>query len=242
MLKKSGLSKTLLSKTRLSQSDKGILEKSKNRGWVLEPDAKQIMAGQGFDVPNFVLTDSIEVAKDFLNHSPGPVVAKAVSEKILHKTEFDAVVTGISDEKMLEQEMIRLKTLQGCEKILVEEMVQGLEIIIGAKNDFQFGPVIVLGLGGTSVEIYNDTAIRMAPVTPGDVVSMVNSLKAKKLFKGYRKKPGVNMALVTDLVVRFSSLTMDLSENFQSIDLNPVICTKDRCVIADARIMLLEGS
>ncbi len=159
-----------------------------------------------------------------------------------HKTEFDAVVTGISDEKMLEQEMIRLKTLQGCEKILVEEMVQGLEIIIGAKNDFQFGPVIVLGLGGTSVEIYNDTAIRMAPVTPGDVVSMVNSLKAKKLFKGYRKKPGVNMALVTDLVVRFSSLTMDLSENFQSIDLNPVICTKDRCVIADARIMLLEGS
>ncbi len=225
----------------LSQLYKGILERSKNRGWVLEPDAKQIMANRGFDVPNFVLTDSIEVAREFLKHSPGPVVAKAVSEKILHKTEFDAVVTGIYDERRLEQEMTRLKTLQGCEQILVEEMVQGLEIIIGAKNDFQFGPVIVLGLGGTSVEIYNDTAIRMAPVTPGDVTSMVNSLKAKKLFKGYRKKPGVNMERLTDLVVKFSSLIMDLEENFQSIDLNPVICTKDRCVIADARIMLLEG-
>jgi altronate dehydratase len=138
--------------------------------------------------------------------------------------------------------MARLKPLQGCEQILVEEMVQGLEIIIGAKNDFQFGPVVVLGLGGTSVEIYNDTAIRMAPVTPGDVASMVNSLVAKKLFKGYRKKPGVNMTRLTELVVAFSSLTMDLEENFQSIDLNPVICTKDRCVIADARIMLQEES
>ncbi len=234
--------KTRLSKTQLSQLDKGIIENSKNRGWILEPDAKQIMANQGFDIPRFVLTDSIEVATGFLKHSPGPVVAKAVSEKILHKTEFDAVVTGIYDKKILEQEMIRLKTLKGCEQILVEEMVCGLEIIIGAKNDFQFGPVVVLGLGGTSVEIYNDTAIRMAPVTPGDVASMVNSLKAKKLFKGYRKKPGVNMERLTDLVVNFSSLTMDLEENFQSIDLNPVICTKDRCVIADARIMLRKGS
>ncbi len=214
-----------------------IIENSKPRGWVLEPDAKQIMANQAFDVPNFVLTDSIQVANNFLKNS-GPVVAKAVSEKILHKTEFNAVVTGISEEKTLEQEMTRLKTLAGCEQILVEEMVEGLEIIIGAKNDFQFGPVIVLGLGGTSVEIYNDTAIRMAPVNQGDVYSMVDSLKAKKLFKGYRKKPGVNMDLLASLVVKFSSLTMDMEEQFQSIDLNPVICTKDRCVIADARIML----
>ncbi|MCP4719109.1 MAG: acetyl-CoA synthetase [Desulfobacteraceae bacterium] len=221
----------------LSQSS-SIIENSKFRGWVLEPDAKQIMANQGFDVPNFVVTDSVQAAGDFLKLSPGPVVAKAVSEKILHKTEFNAVVTGIVDEKRLGQEMTRLQTLDGCEQILVEEMVEGLEIIIGAKNDFQFGPVIVLGLGGTSVEIYNDTAIRMAPVEPGDVVSMVNSLKAKKLFKGYRQKPGVNMDILIPLVVKFSSLTMDLEDQFQSIDLNPVICTKDRCVIADARIML----
>jgi hypothetical protein len=226
----------------LSKADNNIIEISGSRGWVLEPDTKQIMANQGFDIPNFVLTDSIQAAKDFLKNAPGPVVAKAVSEKILHKTEFGAVVTGICDGKTLEQEMVRLKTLEGCQQILVEEMVAGLEIIIGAKNDFQFGPVVVLGLGGTSVEIYNDTAIRMAPILPGDVYSMVDSLKAKKLFKGYRKKPGVNMDLLADLVAKFSSLTMDMEDRFQSIDLNPVICTKDRCVIADARIMLQKGS
>ncbi|MCP3943944.1 MAG: acetyl-CoA synthetase [Desulfobacteraceae bacterium] len=222
----------------LSKSDRRIIENSRLRGWVLEPDAKHMMANQGFDVPNFILTDSIQEANKFLKLSSGPVVAKAVSEKILHKTEFDAVVVGISEEKVLEREMIRLKTLGGCEQVLVEEMVEGLEIIIGAKNDFQFGPVVVLGLGGTSVEIYNDTAIRMAPVKYGDVHSMIDSLKAKNLFKGYRKKPGVNMDLLAPLVVNFSCLIMDLEDKFQSIDLNPVICTKDRCVIADARIML----
>lgn len=225
----------------LSKSDSSIIDISRSRGWVLEPYAKQIMANQGFDIPDFVLTDSIRIACEFLKKSPGPVVAKAVSENILHKTEFDAVVTGIHDEQTLEREMTRLKTLKGCEQILVEEMVEGLEIIIGGKNDFQFGPVVVLGLGGTSVEIYNDTAIRMAPLKPADVISMVDSLKAKKLFKGYRKKPGVNMEMLTRLVVEFSLLAMDLEQQFQSIDLNPVICTKDRCVIADARIMLKQA-
>lgn len=222
----------------LSKTDRQTIESSQGRGWVMEPAAKQIMAGQGFDIPRFVLTDSFGVAQAFLEKSPGPVVIKAVSEKILHKTEFNAVVTDIHDEKNLEREMNRLKNLAGCEQILVEEMVQGLEIIIGAKNDFQFGPVVVLGLGGTSVEIYKDTAIRMAPVTPGDVASMVDSLTAKKLFKGYRKKPGVNMERLIQLVVGFSNLIMELEEQFQSIDLNPVICTRERCVIADARIML----
>jgi hypothetical protein len=225
----------------LDKQDNLIIANSKGRGFVLEPSAKQIMANQGFDIPNFVLTDSLKVASDFLKLSSGPVVAKAVSEKILHKTEFNAVVTHISDEKTLEREMKRLKTLDGCEQVLVEEMITGLEIIIGAKNDFQFGPVIVLGLGGTAVEIYNDTAIRMAPLKLGDVYAMVDSLKAKKLFKGYRKTPGVNMDLLEKLVVRFSHLLMEMEEGFESIDLNPVICTKDRCVIADARIMLHRG-
>ncbi len=225
----------------LSKSDSSIIDISRSRGWVLEPHAKRIMANQGFDIPDFVLTDSIQVARDFLKKLAGPVVVKAVSENILHKTEFDAVVTGIHDEQTLEREMTRLKTLEGCEQILVEEMVEGLEIIIGGKNDFQFGPVVVLGLGGTSVEIYNDTAIRMAPLKPADVLSMVDSLKAKKLFKGYRKKPGVNMEKLTRLVVEFSLLVMEMEPQFQSIDLNPVICTKDRCVIADARIMLNQA-
>lgn len=204
---------------------------------MLEPDAKALLKLKGLDIPDFILTSSFEDAERFLKEA-GSIVIKAVSRKILHKTEYNAVVTGISSSHHLQQEMERLLKLEGCETILVEKMIQGLEIIIGAKNDFQFGPVIILGLGGTSVEIYNDTAIRMAPLKPGDVFSMVESLQAKELLLGYRGKKGVNMEILTHLIVNFSYWMMELENEIESVDLNPVICTKDRCVIADARIIL----
>ena len=222
----------------LKKTSKEIIKKNKSLGWVLEPDAKALMKLQGLDIPDFILTNSFEAADQFLKNSDCPVAAKAVSKKILHKTEHQAVVTGILSRDHLKKEMARLKQLPGCENILVEQMVQGIEVIIGAKNDFQFGPVIVFGIGGTSVEIYNDTAVRMAPLKPDDVFSMVESLKAKKIITGYRGKPGVNMEVLIRSIVNFSLFVMELENEFESMDLNPVICTRDRCVIADARIIL----
>jgi len=222
----------------LDQNSKQIIAKSKSLGWVLEPDAKSIMKRQGFDIPDFVLTNSLEEAGRFLKKTDGPIVTKAVSKKILHKTEHQAVVTGITSINRLESEMARLQKLDGCENILVEQMLQGIEVIIGAKNDFQFGPVIVFGIGGTAVEIYNDTAIRMAPLKPSDVTSMVESLKAKDLIMGYRGRAGVNMEILTQLIVNFSYFIMEFENDIESVDLNPVICTKDQCVVVDARIML----
>lgn len=197
----------------LEKDSKKIIENSKSLGWVLEPDAKAIMKLQGLDIPDFILTNSFEDADTFFKNCNGPVVVKAVSKKILHKTEHHAVVTGIFSSDHLKTEMARLLKLDGCENILVEQMVQGLEIIIGAKNDFQFGPVIVFGIGGTSVEIYNDTAIRMAPIKPGDVLSMVESLKAGQIIKGYRGKAGVNMEILTNLMVNFSLFVMELEND-----------------------------
>jgi len=225
----------------LKKKIRTLIEAHKDLGWVLEPSAKAIMKAQGLDIPEFVLTHSFEKAEKFLKKTKGPVVAKAVSKKILHKTEYQAVVTGITTSRRLKKEMERLQGLEGCETVLVEEMVQGLEVIIGAKNDFQFGPVVVLGMGGTSVEIYNDTAIRMAPLKPGDVFSMLGSLKAKALLSGYRGRDGVNMEVLTHTLVRFSHLITALENDMESIDLNPVICTRDRCIIADARIILKKA-
>jgi hypothetical protein len=225
----------------LEKSAKNIIEKSKPLGWVLEPDAKALMQSHGFDIPLNILTNSFEKADQFMKDAGCPVVAKAVSKKILHKTEYSAVATGLSSSQQLEKEMIRLKKLDGCESILVEHMIEGIELIVGAKNDFQFGPVIVFGLGGTSVEIYNDTAIRMAPLAKNDVVSMVDSLKAKAVLTGYRGKHGVNFKALTRLIVDFSLLIMQLQDDLESMDLNPVICTKDQCFIADARIILKKS-
>ncbi len=222
----------------LTQEIGRIIENSRRTGWVLEPDAKAVMRIHGLDVPDSVLTRDFETAEAFMARCGGAVAAKAVSPKILHKTEHRAVVIGIDSRERLKIEMDRLLALEGCENVLVEEMVQGVEVIMGAKNDFQFGPVVVFGMGGTSVEIYNDTAIRMAPLKPADVDSMVASLKARAFLTGYRGGQGVAMDVLTDTLVRFSHLVMDLADDATSIDLNPVMCTRDRCVVVDARIIL----
>lgn len=216
-----------------------IIAKAQPMGWILEPQAKELLTECRLDIPEGIVTDSPDTAQKFLADSAGPLVIKAVSADIVHKTEHQAVVTGIRDPGILSENMDRLLSLKGCSQVLVEEMVTGIEILVGAKNDTQFGPVVVLGPGGTGVELYNDTAIRMAPVKPTDVYSMVDSLGAKPVFQGFRGRPGVNMEVLVHLLVTFSGLVMDLEPFFESIDLNPVICTPDRCVVADARIMLL---
>jgi len=117
-------------------------------------------------------------------------------------------------------------------------MVEGIELIVGAKVDHQFGPVILLGIGGTSAEIYRDTILRMAPINHGDIESMVRGLKAHRLLEGYRGSQPINLEELTRLMILFSNLVMNLEPHIESIDLNPVICSSKRCVVADARIIL----
>ncbi len=102
----------------------------------------------------------------------------------------------------------------------------------------EFGPVILLGLGGTSVEIYNDITIRMAPLTEKDVLSMIESLVGKNIIYGYRGKHGINIKKLTELMINFAELSMILSGFVESCDLNPVICSEEECVVADARLIL----
>jgi len=117
-------------------------------------------------------------------------------------------------------------------------MVSGTELIVGAKIDYQFGPVILLGMGGTGVEIYRDVTLRMAPLSPKDAESMIRCLKAHQLLEGYRGAKPVDLKGLERLLLVFSGLVMDLEEFIESIDLNPVMCSPAKCVIADARIML----
>jgi acyl-CoA synthetase (NDP forming) len=93
-------------------------------------------------------------------------------------------------------------------------------------------------MGGTGVELYKDMAIRMAPLEKSDVISMVKSLKAHPLLEGYRGAKPVSLEAVTRALLAFSALVMEISEVFESIDLNPLFCSPERCVVGDARIVL----
>jgi succinyl-CoA synthetase beta subunit len=224
----------------LTGENKDILATAKAQGWVLEPEAKRLLASVGIDVPRFQWTTCKEDAVSFARDIGYPVVAKVVSPLVIHKSDLDGVAVGIGNDTELENAFDRFSCLDGFTGMLVEEMLAGVELIIGAKMDYQFGPVILLGIGGTGVEIYQDTSVRMAPLRERDVVSMLRGLKARDILAGYRGSEPVDRQKLTQLLMIFSDLVVELQETFESIDLNPVICTGKRCIVADARIMLNE--
>ena len=215
-----------------------ILSKSKSWGWVLEPDAKRILSLAGISVPQFIWAQNLEEALQFAEENEYPVVAKVVSPKVVHKTEVKGVALGIDNKIALAEAFHRFSSFDGAKGVLVEKSIKGIELIIGAKIDFQFGPVILMGMGGTGVEIYQDASLRMAPITPEDAVSMLKGLKAYRLLDGYRGAEPIDRDALTRMLVAFSDLIMAFDEKISSIDLNPVFCSPESCVVGDARIML----
>jgi len=207
--------------------------------WILEPEAKKLLAQGGLPVPRNIWAASEAEALDAGEKIGYPLVAKVVSPRVVHKSDVGGVVTAIRDAAGLAEVFARLAPTEDFRGLLVEETVSGLELIVGAKNDFQFGPVILMGLGGTGVEIYQDVAIRMAPLTAADVDSMWCGLTARPLLEGYRGEDPVDRQALTDLLLKFSALVMELGDAVESIDLNPVMCAPQGCYVADARIMLV---
>jgi acyl-CoA synthetase (NDP forming) len=215
-----------------------ILEDAGEHGWVMEPEAKRLFSLSGMDTPRFCWARKVEEAIRFAKKNGYPVVGKIISPRVVHKTEVQGVAVGLDSPGKIEEAFLRFSRIEGFAGMLIEETLSGLELIVGARVDFQFGPVVLLGIGGTGVEIYKDTSLRMAPLEERDVKSMVQGLKARRLLEGYRGKDPVHMGELTRLLLTFSSLVMEICSKIESIDLNPVFASASRVAVGDARIML----
>ncbi len=215
-----------------------VFSEAKERGWVMEPRAKDLLRLAGMDVPRFLFTADAAEAVRFANEIKYPVVAKVVSPDVIHKSDASGVALGIQDDKKLGDVFAEMSKIKGFQGIIVEEELKGIEMIVGMKMDKQFGPVILLGMGGTAVEIYKDVTLRMAPLREHDAESMMMHLTAKPILEGYRGSDGINVNELKRMLLAFSGLVMEFEKEVDSVDLNPVICNASRCVVADARIML----
>ena len=222
----------------LTDEMKEIMRASRNYGWVMEPEAKRMLSRAGFNIPRFRWAKDEKEVAQFANEIGYPLVAKIVSPKVVHKSDTKGVVVGIETQQELMEVYKRFSQAEAFAGMLIEEMVSGIELIVGAKMDDQFGPIILLGMGGTSAEIYRDVSLRMAPLSPIDIASMIKCLKAHELLEGYRGSDPINLDELVKTLQAFSAFVMDLQEEIESIDLNPVMCSSTRCVVADARIML----
>ena len=222
----------------LNQEMKDILSVSQEIGWVMEPEAKRFLSLAGLNVPRFFSTAKIEEAMRFAGEIGYPVVGKVVSPKVIHKSDRDGVEVGIDSERRLRETFHRFSKIEGFAGMLIEEMVPGLELIVGAKNDYQFGPVILFGIGGVWAEIYRDVILKMAPLSQRDIDSMTGCLRGRALLEGYRGSSPINFKELNKLLMTFSDLVMNLENYIESIDLNPVMCSPARCIVADARFIL----
>lgn len=178
-----------------------------------------------------------------------PLAVKLVSRDASHKSDVGGVAINIRNKKQLSETLVSMKDKiqkianpPAIDGYLLQEMApEGIECFVGGRHDPAFGPVIVAGLGGIFIEIFKDTSIRLAPVTPNEAANMMKELKAYPLLQGARgKKPADCQALV-DIICRTSALLASCPE-ITEIDLNPVIVHPEGqgVSIVDARIFFEE--
>ncbi len=215
-----------------------IIKKSRAIGWIIEPLAKELLRLYGLRTTAYHWAKSEQGALRGAARIGFPLVAKIVSPEIIHKSDVGGVIVGVRDNSHLREVYRKFSKLRGFQGILLDKMQSGMEIIIGSQNDPQFGTVVLIGIGGTAVEIYRDVAIRMAPISKNCALIALNSLKGISLLKGYRGSESVNMNKLNNLIAGFSRMAYELQNEIASIDLNPVLCNSKDSIIADARFIL----
>lgn len=212
---------------------------------ITEELSKSILKTYGVKVPPFALVTSAEDAAKQAKKIGFPLVMKVVSPQILHKTDVGGVKVGldnVNDVKKTFKDMYgRLSKKKGVEVkgILLEKMVpKGVELIVGVQNDPQFGPVIMVGLGGIMTEVMKDVAFRMLPISTSDAKSMLNELKGSALLKGFRGSEPIDTNMVAQMLVQIGKLGVENADYINSIDFNPVIVYPKSHFVVDAKIIL----
>jgi len=161
-----------------------------------------------------------------------PLVMKVVGP--LHKSDVGGVTLNIKSETHLLAEFERMMHIPGATAVLVQPMVSGTELFVGAKYEPKFGHVVLCGLGGIFVEVLEDVSSGLAPLTYAEAYSMIRSLKSYKIIKGARGKEGVNEKKFAEIIVRLSTLLRFATE-IKELDLNPLLGTPASVTAVDAR-------
>jgi 3-hydroxypropionyl-CoA synthetase (ADP-forming) len=212
---------------------------------ITEETAKGILSEYDISVPEFALVKDVESAVTEARKLGFPLVAKIVSPQILHKTDVGGVKIGLKDEESVKNAFNdmydRLSKDYDVKGVLLEKMVpKGVEMIVGLQNDPQFGPVMMVGLGGIFTELFKDVSFRVLPLTKQDTLEMIEELQGKMLLKGYRGSEPINIDILTNALLNIGKLGYDISPYYDSIDFNPVIVYPDSYYVADAKIILSE--
>jgi acyl-CoA synthetase (NDP forming) len=234
----------------LSAKDRRAVAKILGRpegGWLSGDDAEAVLAHYGvpFAASRVVSADP-EAAVRAAEAVGYPVVLKAVSGKLVHKTEHKAVVARLADAEAVrraaEDLVKRLHKRFGPLQIQVQAMARGhRELLIGAHRDPRYGPVLAAGLGGVHVEVLGDVSVRVGPLHDLQPERMLSALRGAPLLDAYRGEPAIDRALVHECVLRLDQLARDLPQ-IEEMDLNPFIVDRQggNSYVVDARVRMAD--
>ncbi len=217
-------------------------------GALAEHRAKALLAAHGIPMAPHRLVRAPEELDAAAAALGFPLAVKVQSADILHKTEAGGVRLGIADAAALREAydaVLRNAVAHApgavIDGVLLERMVpKGVEIIVGAIRDPVFGPVVMLGAGGVTAELFRDVAYSLAPVGVGEAESMLRSLRSFPLLDGFRGAPPADVAALADLVSRVSVFAAACQDTVREVELNPVIVhpAGQGCAVADALLLI----
>lgn len=212
---------------------------------LLLPEALSVLDAYGIPVvPSLVAQDAGQAVAAAAQLG-FPVALKVIASQISHKTDAGGVRLSLKDSgevrSAAEQMLERLRHAYpdaAIDGILVQPMAaSGHELILGGRQDPQFGPLVLLGLGGIFVEIIEEAVLRVAPITPAEACEMLESLRGGRILKGARGQPPADLEALVEALLRLSQLLCDFPQ-IKEIDINPLRAYHQGCLALDARILL----
>lgn len=204
--------------------------KSEETQALSEHESKQELKVYGVPVPDEVIVTSKEEAAQFAKNHPDPLVMKVESADILHKSDVGGVKLNVCGPEAAEkayEEIMESVTAKRSDAhingILTVPMLDaGVEIIIGVNNDPQFGPMIMVGMGGVFVEVFKDVALYPAPLKEEEALEMLKSLKSFKLLNGYRGTEKCDIKALCQTIVAISNYAQANKDVLKELDINPL--------------------
>ena len=164
-----------------------------------------------------------------------PLVMKVVGP--VHKTEVSGVVLNIVTEEGLLKHFNKLMQIEGAQKVLIQPMIKGLELFVGAKKEGDFGALVLCGLGGIFIELINDVSAGLAPLSMQESLKMIHNLKGKPLLEGFRGSTPLNVEAFAKTIQRISALAL-LAPEIAEMDINPLIGNANGLFAVDTRVLL----
>ena len=212
-----------------------IIDGIDTNGYITPNLVHELLAAAGIPtVPEFVSAQKDEICA-FAEKCGYPVVAKVVGP--VHKSDVGGVALNIRSKEVLSAEFDRMMQIPEATAVMVQKMIKGTELFIGAKYEERFGHVVLCGLGGIFVEVLRDVSSGLAPLSYEEAYSMIHSLRAYKILKGTRGKRGINERCYAEIIVRLSTLLRFATE-IKEMDINPLLADENDVIAVDARILV----